>query len=237
MKEDPSGSFFIWFFYLYLSIHNVYLDGGIRLNKQISKIAVATLLLWTTTIVGVGADGTVMDNQPGTINDPVITKSYLEQNIKLKITEELTKQTITEEKVKQLIAGELAAIKQNPEIPVTSKPPTTVIEVPNQTNQTGNPSLSVVKLEPGQVLYGGAGAEIIVRTGKVTVISSDENGIPDVTSGKDIAAGATVELNHLLVLPREGRGIKSDAKVKQDIYIMVRGSYLITNPDGSKATP
>jgi hypothetical protein len=212
------------------------------LNKQVSKIAVATLLLWATTIVSVGADGTTMDNQPGTINDPVITKSYLEQNIKLKISEELTKQTITEEKVKQIIASELEAFKQSPEAPVANNPPASVpapiIEAPSQGIQTvAPPSLTVIKLEPGQVLYGGAGAEIIVRTGKVAVISSDENGIPDVTSGKDIAAGATVELNHLLVLPREGRGIKSDAKVKQDIYVMIRGNYLITNPDGSKATP
>ncbi|NHN33853.1 hypothetical protein [Paenibacillus agricola] len=211
--------------------------------KTAIKTLISTLLIWTSTIVIAGADGgspTATDNQPGTINDPVITKSYLEQNIKQKITEELTKQTITEDKVKQMIATELAEFQPIPETPTTSNPPTPtlppVIEAPNPSTSTGATSLTVIKLEPGQVLYGGAGAEIIVRTGKVAVISSDENGIPDVTSGKDIAAGATVELNHLLVFPREGRGIKSDAKVKQDIYIMVRGAYLITNADGSKVT-
>ncbi|MNC82636.1 hypothetical protein D3C75_1362220 [compost metagenome] len=56
------------------------------------------------------------------------------------------------------------------------------------------------------------------------------------TSGKDLAAGKTVELNHLLVFPRDGRGIKPAAKT-EPIYVMVRGGYLIQNADGVIITP
>jgi hypothetical protein len=90
--------------------------------------------------------------------------------------------------------------------------------------------LEVVTLQAGQSLMAGEGAEFIVRTGKTIAVSTDENGIPDVTSGKDIAAGTVIDLNHLLIFPREGRGIKVDAKEKNDVFIMVRGSYRIIKP-------
>ncbi|TDF93519.1 hypothetical protein [Paenibacillus piri] len=197
--------------------------------RNLAKVVVSACLIWSSTIIIVDADGATNNTQAGTVDDPVITKSYFDQNIQLKVAEELNKQSITEEKVKQLIASELGNGKSSPTTPTDTKPPTVSGVVSND--------LTVLKLEPGQTLYGGAGTEIIVRTGKVTVVSSDENGLPDITSGKDIAAGSTVELNHMLIVPREGRGIKSDAKLKQDIYVMVRGTYLQLNADGSKVTP
>ncbi|MNW21877.1 hypothetical protein D3C71_2230320 [compost metagenome] len=65
-------------------------------------------------------------------------------------------------------------------------------------------------------------------------MSNDDNGIPDVTGGKDLAAGTEVALNHLLIFPTEGRGIKPSPKNDTSIYVMVRGGFLILNADGSK---
>ncbi|MDF2958983.1 MAG: hypothetical protein K0S39_718 [Paenibacillus sp.] len=201
------------------------------MSSKSSKVLISTLLIWAATIATAGADQGSIGVQPGTVDDPVITKSYLEQNIKQYISEASSTQSITEEKVKELITTELSKNQTG----TSPSSPNTQSEV-NSNNISGT-SLTVLKLEPGQSLFGGPGTELIVRTGKVLVTSSDENGIPDVTSGKDIAAGSTVELNHLLIIPRDGRGIKSDPKLKQDIFVMVRGSYLLTNADGSKATP
>jgi hypothetical protein len=199
------------------------------MNKKALKILICGLALWSSTIIIADADGVQSNTQAGTIEDPVITKSYFEQNIQSKVAAELSKQTITEEKVNQLIQAAFSKSTPGAATLSTTSPPVA---------EASNSNLTVIKLEPGQILYGGPGTEIIVRTGKLTVTSADDNGIPDVTSGKDIVAGATVELNHLLVVPREGRGIKSDPKIKQDIYVMVRGPYLIMNADGSKvATP
>ncbi|MFD0680749.1 MULTISPECIES: hypothetical protein [unclassified Paenibacillus] len=199
--------------------------------RTAAKIAISACLLWSSTIIIADADGATNNTQAGTIDDPVITKSYFEQNISLKVAEEMNKQTITEDKVKQIIAAELGNNKGGSSGSTNPQPPPAAI------TDSGSTSLSVLKLEPGQTLYGTTGTEMIVRSGKVTIISSDENGVPDVTSGKDILAGSTVELNHLLIIPREGRGIKSDPKLKQDIYVMVRGSFLQVNADGSKVTP
>ncbi|WP_028550990.1 hypothetical protein [Paenibacillus sp. UNC451MF] len=199
------------------------------MNKIRTKIVISTVMLWAATIVGANADGTNSAVQPGSVDDPVITKSYFEQNIKQKVTDELTKQSITEEKVRQIISEELGKGQ-------AGGGSTTTNPTPGTSGSSGNSELTVIKLEQGQILYGGSGSEIIVRTGKTIAVSADD-GIADVTSGKDISAGSSVENNHLLIIPREGRGIKPDPKQKQDIYVMVRGDYKLTNADGSKVTP
>ncbi|WP_163852939.1 hypothetical protein [Paenibacillus elgii] len=194
-----------------------------------SKITFVTLMLILLFSTIVYADSNNTFTQPGSADDPIITKSYFEQNIAKQVADEFAKQSVNEEKIKQLITAELA--KQGVG---SGTSPSTGSGTGN--NDVPNSGLTVVKLQQGQTLYGGAGTEFIVRTGKVIAVSSDDNGIPDVTSGKDIAAGATVELNHLLIIPREGRGVKPDAKNKQEIFVMVRGSYLIINADGTKAS-
>ncbi|SDO62093.1 hypothetical protein SAMN04487897_11825 [Paenibacillus sp. yr247] len=145
---------------------------------------------------------------PGSSTDPVITKSYFDQN------------TLSEAKVKELVAATLAANGSQPSAGGSTSAPAT---------------MKVVQLQNGQTLYAGAGAEFIVRTGKVLAVSNDENGIPDVTGGKDLPAGTEVALNHLLIFPAEGRGIKPSPKNTADIFVMVRGSYLLLNADGSTA--
>ncbi|WP_159885412.1 hypothetical protein [Paenibacillus puerhi] len=157
------------------------------------------LSLISFTGFGQASGGTTI-TQPGSLEDPLVTKSYLEQ-----------------------IISEIKSSKSQ-------------VDTPNEIGMP-NSSLTIVELKQNQTLYGDAGSEIIVRSGKVMAISSDENGMADVTSGKDITAGMPVELNHLLIVPREGRGIKPDPKNKQDIFVMVRGSYFIVNADGTKVAP
>jgi hypothetical protein len=138
------------------------------------------------------ADGAPTASQPGSVDDPVVTKSYVDEQI--------------------------AKLRQQ-------TPPSG-----NPGSGTGNgeeAKVTVVKLEKGQILYAGAGSELIVRTGRTIAVSNDDNGIPDVTAGKDITAGTAIENNHLLMFPREGRGVKPDPKNTADIYIMVKGSYLV----------
>jgi hypothetical protein len=152
----------------------------------------------------------------GTVNDPLVTKSYVDSLLKGGAQAGQPQQpTITEDRIKELIADQLKTMPA--------------------TTPSNSASLTVVQLQNGQTLYAGAGSELIVRTGKTIAVSVDENGIPDVTSGKDLAPGAAVENNHLLMFPREGRGIKAAPKNTQDIFVMVRGSYTIVNEDGSKA--
>lgn len=85
-------------------------------------------------------------------------------------------------------------------------------------------SYETISLEAGQKLIGGLGTEIIVRSGEATAIDNGANGISDVTGGKDLMTGTQVELNHLLLTPRDdGRGIYAQTI----IWVMVRGEYTV----------
>ena len=106
--------------------------------------------------------------QPQARTDPVITKSYFDQN------------TLSEAKVKEIVASAIAANAGGGQ-PSGSNGGTGT--------STAAATMKVVQLQNGQTLYAGAGAEFIVRTGRVLAVSNDENGIPDVTGGKDLASG------------------------------------------------
>ena len=193
-----------------------------------------------------GGDGTLV---PGSVDDPLVTKSYLDERLR-----ELTGQKpvtqpqpapgssagVTEHAMKEAIAAEVNKLRQ--ELLAQMQNGNTSGSQNGSSQGTGSaapgggaPSsgssagqaVEVLKLEPGQVLYAGAGTEMIVRTGRTVAVSTDENGIPDVTAGKDLAAGTEIETNHLLIFPREGRGIKSHPDNITDIYVMIRGPYLL----------
>lgn len=176
------------------------------MSKQKSKLAIIFGIIFLF------ASQTSQAEAPsaGSSTDPVITQSYFNQN------------TLSEAKVKEIVASAIAANAGGSNGGTSTTP-------------TAAASMKVVQLKNGQTLYAGAGAEFIVRSGKVLAVSNDENGIPDVTGGKDLPAGVEIALNHLLIFPTEGRGIKPSAKNDADIYVMVRGGYLLLNADGSKA--
>jgi hypothetical protein len=85
-------------------------------------------------------------------------------------------------------------------------------------------SFSTVELSAGQRLIGGDGTEIILRSGEATAIDNGYNGVANLTAGMDMMTGNSIELNHLLLVPRaDGRGILATTEA----WVMVRGSYSI----------
>lgn len=85
-------------------------------------------------------------------------------------------------------------------------------------------SFSLIELNPGQRLLGGEGTEIVLRSGEATAIDNGFNGVSNLTAGADLMTGHTVELNHLLLVPRaDGRGILASTEA----WVMIRGSYTI----------
>ncbi|KRE97975.1 hypothetical protein ASG89_29170 [Paenibacillus sp. Soil766] len=172
------------------------------------KININFIILLVTLVLLVHTTSQADAPTPGT-TDPLITQSYFEQN------------TLSEAKVKEIVASAIAANAGGSNGGTSTTP-------------TAAANMKVVQLQNGQTLHAGAGAEFIVRSGKVLAVSNDENGIPDVTGGKDLPAGTEVALNHLLIFPTEGRGIKPSPKNDTPIYVMVRGGFLILNADGSK---
>lgn len=142
------------------------------MNKRKITLLIVLIALVATTIV-VGAE----TYDPGSEDDPVVTKSYVDSQI--------------------------AEIK-------SSETATSVFEP--------------VFVESGKKLIGGAGTEIILRSGGALAIDNGQDGLSDVTGAKDLAGGFAVTKNHLLLVPRDdGRGISAET----DIWVMVKGTYNI----------
>ncbi len=136
-------------------------------KKKNVKILTMSLLM-----IGIFISGSMWDvlnvfgEEPGTKEDPIVSKSYVDENIKYR----------------------------------------------------------PVKLEAGQRFVGSEGTEVIIRSGETKAVVSGENGIPDITVGKDVKNNEKIELNHLVVIPRsDGRGFLAETLV----WILVRGNYEI----------
>ncbi|WP_305023727.1 hypothetical protein [Paenibacillus lacisoli] len=138
-------------------------------------------------------------SQPGTADDPVVTKSYVDQQIQ------------------NALSG------KTPSTPSTTTPstPSTTPAAPADT------SYKIVDVKPGQKLMAASGAEFIVRAGKAVIISDAANGVADLTGGQDLTDGTAIYTNHLLLFPREGRGITTQDGQKYGLVVMVRGGYTI----------
>ncbi|MFI2857122.1 hypothetical protein ACH6EH_08250 [Paenibacillus sp. JSM ZJ436] len=166
--------------------------------KQVSIIAGIVSLLGTC-IVGLNiafnppVNSASPNTQPGTADDPVVTKSYVDQQIQ-----------------KALGGGGATPNPAEPTAPAVD---------PNAVN--------IVTLKPGQILIGKAGAEFIVRSGLAVIYTQDQDGVADLTDGKDLVNGETAPKNHLLSFPRDGRGIQVKQGQSQSLVVMVRGGYAV----------
>ncbi|MDN4066419.1 hypothetical protein QYF50_00820 [Paenibacillus vini] len=170
------------------------------------KVTAAAVLIgggiWAGSLMNLTAEGAGVTNQPGTTDDPVVTKSYVDQAIQQAIKGGGTTTTPT--------------TPTNPTTPSTS-----------EGSGSSSDAVSIVDVKPGQTLIASAGAEFVVRAGKAVIYSQDSNGVADLTDGKDIANGGAVANNHLLSFPRDGRGIQVQEGNKYNLTVMVRGGYKI----------
>ncbi len=175
--------------------------------RRVGKIVLAAVLfgggLGVGSMLQSNAEGLVNQNIPGTANDPIVTKSYVDEAIKS-------------------LTG------------VTPKTGNEATPSTGDTTPTPSARLVVVELNAGETLAAGAGTEFIVRNENAAVAySSTVDGISDLTDGKDLKPGMKIPKDHLLLFPREGRGIRPHADFKGTIYVMVRGAYSHFDADGN----
>lgn len=131
---------------------------------------------------------------PGSADDPVVTKSYVDTKVAELVKAELDKRGTTG-------SGTSGAADAS--------------------------SLEVVVVPVGKTMIVKAGGELVVRTGSAIAVSSDANGLSDMTDGLDIAPGKPVGNNHLILFPRDGRGVTTAPESKTDLIVLVRGGYEI----------
>lgn len=177
--------------------------------KTAWKVTAAVVLIggsvWAGSLMNSQAEGAGVMNQPGTLDDPVVTKSYVDQAIQ------------------QALKGGGGG-STTPTAPTTPTEPSK----PSTPAEGGNTDeVKIVDVKPGQILIASAGTEFVVRAGKAAIYSEDKNGVADLTDGIDISNGGAVTNNHLLSFPRAGRGIQVQEGNKHNLTVMVRGGYQI----------
>jgi hypothetical protein len=166
-------------------------------------IIIATSFFLGTTTAQMSSSVTT----PGSADDPLITKSYVDEQVSKIANAEITKiqntlDDILEEQIQRAVINA-------------------------KTEFDANNDMQIVTLNKGFRLIVKQGGEIIVRAGNAIVFSPDQNGVSNITSGKDLAKGATVPQNSLLIFPRDGRGIQHTPSYNADLIVLVRGSHEI----------
>lgn len=153
-------------------------------------------------------------SEPGTITDPLVTKSYVDEANKKLIQE-----------VEALISQKGSSSTQ----------PTNMTEIYKYIDNklagiaTNGVNVSdgfiVLDAAPGKKVIGESSCEMIVRSGEVKAIGNTlGDGLSDVTEGRDIKDGEIVPNNHLLIIPRtDGRGLLIEKKS----FIMIKGNYIL----------
>ena len=101
-----------------------------------------------------------------------------------------------------------------------------VVRALDNREETQGTAFVPVQLFAGQVLIGAEGTEIILRSGVSTAWVFGQNGLSDVTTGKDVAGHEQLVQNHLLIVPRsDGRGVRAST----DCWFLVKGRYTLAN--------
>lgn len=153
-------------------------------------------------------------SEPGSEGDPLVSKSYVDQQLNILLEKFRTLQLQNNE-----LTTKIAALQ------------TGLDELAAGGAGSSAQGYTVVEMTAGQLLLAGeGGVELILRSGQAVAISGiNGDGIADITAGKstayDLKSGDALPQNHLLLLPRnDGRGIQAST----NIFILIRGEYTIT---------
>ncbi len=205
-------------------------------KRSIWMLAVATIGIG----VWVGSSFTTVSNassQLGSADDPVVTKSYVDQQIQKALGGNLNSGASNSSSGSSTNnnSNTSSGTKNNSSSSSNNSSPSSNTSNSNTGAATGSSSnsaltsatakIDIVELRPGKTLIAKAGTQIIVRHGNATVYSDGTNGIVDVTDGTDLGGNQAIANNHLLLFPRDGRGVMVTANQTSNATLMVIGSY------------
>ncbi|MBO8434744.1 MAG: hypothetical protein IAC55_05420 [Tyzzerella sp.] len=177
------------------------------------------VLLVTASIIG----GTIYsvsgaNAEPGSSADPVVTKGYVDEKIS-ELMDILGEKTGTNESAmssadkEEIISSVLKELSKDSDNSDSS-------------NEDTNSSMyTPVNAKKGQVILGGEGTEIILRSGQAVGYVEGVDGIVNATTGTEVGNKTKVSKNNILIVPRDdGRGVKITT---DEAWFIIKGSYQI----------
>jgi len=177
---------------------------------NIKKVLTAGLVvsLFSLGFVMINGDSQVLATQPGSADDPLISRSYLEERL-ANLNLGQAGQGISDELLSFLIEDITASVLR--QVSGGSVASDFVYTPVNATN--------------GQIIIGAEGTEIILRAGSAFAYSEVANGIVNATTGTELLGGEDIAINNLLIVPRsDGRGVLITSG---DAWFIIRGEFTI----------
>lgn len=186
-------------------------------RKRVLALVICAILCSATLLVVTAGSG-----EPGSEADPLVTKSYVDQQIA---------------QLSALIAGSGSSGTGSVDSKVVAQLQTDVgdltsfiigalQEIDSLKNRVNalESGYIVVEAKAGQKVILAGGSEALLRSGTATAIKGTYGVIADATAGVDLNDGANVPLQHLLISSRsDGRGLT----IKSNSFLLVRGAYTI----------
>ncbi len=159
---------------------------------------------------------------PGTATDPVVTKSYVDEQIALALSNSGTNTGNTNSNNTGSNTGTVSTgLTQSQLDALTTRIYNDVVAKTSEITPLHKP----VKATKGQTILGAEGTEIILRSGECVIYSVVENGVTNLTYGTNLDNGEAVAKDNLLIVPRQdGRGV---TVTTDEAWFMIRGEYEI----------
>ena len=188
-------------------------------RKSKTSLMIFIVLSCLTVIVA----SAVAYGQPGSDTDPLVTKSYVDQQI-ARLTTQLGGSVSTGTGV--VDTGTLAQLQTDvgdlTKFVIDALSDIQTLKSRIEKLETG---YVVVELDTGKTLLLSGGSEVILRGGTATALKG-VNGdlLVDASAGKELANGVNVPLQHIIICSRtDGRGLVAKSKC----YLLVRGAYTV----------
>ena len=183
------------------------------MKKNIFRIIALTLTLTFLLTASALASG----SGPGSAADPLVSRSYV-NDMYNRLLGEFT------QLLNEFHAGQVMQLSDHL-LDIIVYDVIRQLDIRAVGGQDGNEgAFAPVFVRAGQILVGGEGTEIILRSGSATAWIFGPDGISDVTAGLDILGNQPISRNHMLIVPRaDGRGIRA----LTDCWFLVKGVYVI----------
>ena len=153
--------------------------------------------------------------EPGTVADPLVTKSYVDEVVASLVGKEYVDQALSRMADKAYVDQAMARLVEKEYVDRA------YLETRLAQMKT---LFEVVRAPKDALVLGESGTEIVLRGGKATAIVSPKGGVLDATDGVDLAQDEPVKPNHLLVIPvSDGRGLTAQT----DLILIVKGPYTV----------
>ena len=175
------------------------------MNKSKKWVALCAALALTTLCGGAALAAT------GDKNDPLVTKSYLDQTVIPNVVSQVEAKAATRQtELQNTFAAQIEQYKKD--------------IAAMGTGGGSSASYTLVTLTSGQTMSLEGGCEVMLRVGTATVTAATSPALIDVSTGGTINGGASLTKNHLYMATIADRTIKPTVGT---VKLLVRGGYSV----------